>query len=345
MNDRALQGEGRLVTFWLNSVLIMVIAMVVLGGVTRLTGSGLSMVDWRPITGWLPPLSFDEWQKVFTLYQASPQYQEINTHMSLEDFKEIFWLEYFHRLWGRMIGVVYGLPLVFFLFRRQLPLDLKLMLLGLFVLGGVQGGLGWYMVKSGLVADPEVSQYRLLAHLSVAFVIIAVIVTVIYRIKSHGRYRNSVSALAQTLSTAVVGFVFMTVCAGALVAGTRAGLTYNTFPLMDGMWVPDGLYVLSPGWVNHFENITTIQFQHRVLACLSVVMAGALYVLSRNTRDSFKRACSILLALVILQAGLGILTLVLVVPIPMAALHQLGGVILFVSALLCRLEAGRGRTW
>ncbi|NVJ93656.1 MAG: COX15/CtaA family protein [Methylocystaceae bacterium] len=300
---------------------MMIFVMVVLGGLTRLTESGLSMVNWRPITGWLPPLTLDEWQAAFDLYKGSPQYHKINHGMTLEEFQGIFWLEFIHRLWGRLIGVAFAVPLFYFAVRGHLSNRRWFSLCVLFCLGGAQGVLGWYMVKSGLVNDPEVSQYRLMAHLGFAFALYSALIWVglsFYCGRQPTRPKNRVLFLW--------GLSYITILAGALVAGLDAGLTYNTFPLMDGDWVPDGLYSHSPFYLNHFENITLVQFQHRVLAITTVLATFAILWNLRN--ESCAQLC---LLLVVIQAGLGILTLIYVVPIALASLHQACGLLLFTA--------------
>ncbi|SCA54866.1 Heme A synthase [Candidatus Terasakiella magnetica] len=314
----------RIIGLWLFGVAMMVFFMVVLGGLTRLTGSGLSMVDWKPVTGWLPPLSLEEWQRVFELYKQSPQYEKVNFGMSLEEFRNIFWLEFLHRLWGRIIGLAFGLPLVFFILRGWVSKQMILPLCGLFVLGGAQGVLGWYMVKSGLVDIPEVSQYRLAAHLGFAFVLYAALIwTGLKFYKGKGSLSGLVCSKKSLL---LLGLSYVTIFAGALVAGLDAGLTYNTFPLMDGELIPTGLYDQGPWYLNHFENITTVQFQHRVLAIALLVLSIVFYL--KNKEIPIVKICALV---VCLQAVIGIATLLMVVPISLASLHQAGGLLVFTA--------------
>lgn len=323
--DTQVIEQKRIIGFWLLGVAAMVFIMVVLGGLTRLTGSGLSMVDWRPITGWLPPLGLDSWQAVFDLYKQSPQYRELNAGMSLPEFQNIFWLEYVHRLWGRVIGLAFALPFAYFWWRGWLSRQMIVPLLVLFVLGGAQGVLGWYMVQSGLVDVPEVSQYRLMAHLGFAVVLYGALVWFGLSFVRSGGQGQVPSLRRDSLAVWVISY--LAILAGALVAGLDAGLTYNTFPLMDGDLVPMGLLAQDPWWHNLFENITTVQFQHRLLAMVTV---GAVFWLLYKYREvRLVQLCTIL---VILQAGLGIATLIYVVPTALASLHQAGGLILF-SAL------------
>ena len=263
-------SANRLVATWLLICCGLVFAMVVLGGVTRLTGSGLSIVEWRPVTGILPPLSDQAWQDAFEQYRQSPEFRQVNSHMDVHDFKGIFWLEYVHRLLGRTIGMVFMLPFLVFLWkgyiqRRELP---KYLLM--FVLGGLQGVLGWYMVKSGLVENPHVSHYRLTAHLVAAFLIYAymfwVALSLLY--PQHGQakhpwYRRTV---------ALTALVSLTIVSGALVAGLKAGKIYNTFPMMGDYWLPPGMLSLQPAWRNVLDNLATVQFDHRLLAVSTFVL-------------------------------------------------------------------------
>jgi cytochrome c oxidase assembly protein subunit 15 len=335
MNRRSALTD-RAVARWLMVVAAMVFIMVVLGGLTRLTHSGLSMVEWRPLTGWLPPLSEAEWQMAFDAYRQTPEYREINRGMSLMGFKEIFWLEYVHRLWGRLIGVAFLIPALYFLARRYLDRPLALTLAGLFVLGGLQGALGWFMVQSGLVDRPDVSQYRLAAHLGLAVVIYAAILWVAFRLVLAARPRTvtAVSSQPTRLSgLAVLALIFLTIIAGAFVAGIDAGFAYNTFPTMDGEWLPSGIVPLAPWYRNFFEDITTVQFTHRVLATLTVVAVLAWAWAMRRATPSLRCAGVVTAAFALAQYALGALTVVLVVPVPIAAMHQVGALALFTAAL------------
>ncbi len=330
----------KVIACWLYSITLMVIAMVVIGGLTRLTNSGLSMVEWRPLTGWLPPLSGSDWISVFEKYKTSPEYQKINTGMSLFEFKSIFWLEYFHRLWGRFIGVVFLGPFIIFVAFGWVNWHLGLRLVGLFILGGMQGGLGWYMVQSGLVDRPDVSQYRLAAHLGLALVIIAALFWTARDLSSTFRHRwelidpSSVIRLRYG-AYLVLLTVFITAFSGAFVAGLNAGLAYNTFPLMDGSWVPDGLFTMVPQYRNLFENTITVQFDHRVLALSTVTLIVLLWIATQRYTIPAPAALAshCLLFAMIAQVGLGITTLLLVVPIKYAAAHQGCGVLLLICAV------------
>ena len=326
--------------YWLYLITAMVVAMVVIGGLTRLTNSGLSMVEWRPLTGWLPPLSAADWVLVFQKYKTSPEYQEINVGMSLLEFKGIFWLEYLHRLWGRIIGLVFVIPFIIFVACGWINWHLGLRLFGLFILGGLQGALGWYMVQSGLVDRPEVSQYRLAAHLGLALLIIAALFWTARGLNQTFRERwksldqSSMIGLRRG-AVLVLLSIFVTAFSGALVAGLNAGLAYNTFPLMDGRWVPEGLFTMMPRYLNLFENAITVQFDHRVLALSTATLVVLFWVASRRYIIPLSAGLAIhcLLLIVSAQVALGITTLLLVVPLEYAAAHQGGGVLLLICAV------------
>ena len=314
----------------------MIFAMVVIGGITRLTWSGLSITEWQPVTGIVPPLSAADWQAEFAKYQQTAQYKLLNAGMSLADFKMIFLWEYVHRLWGRLIGFVYALPFLYFLVRGRIPRRLAWPLAGIFALGGAQGALGWYMVESGLADRIEVSQYRLTAHLALALVIYAATLWT-----ALGLLETPIGAAPRLLrrgAEIVLGFVGLTITAGGFVAGLNAGLIYNTFPLMDGNFIPAGYAQLSPFIHNWFENVAAVQFDHRLLAMTTVASVIALWV--AGVRAALPRAARlalhVLLAVALLQLLLGISTLLLVVPIPLAAAHQAGAVLLLTAAIILR---------
>ncbi len=328
----------QIIAGWLFVMIAMVLAMVVLGGVTRLTHSGLSMVEWRPVTGWLPPLNEATWQAVFDKYRQSPEFLKVNADMDLAGFKSIFWLEFLHRLWGRIIGVVFVVPFVFFVWRGWFNRSLAQKLLLLLVLGGLQGLMGWYMVKSGLVDRPDVSQYRLVAHFGLALVIIGYMFWLALGLLFPDRHGPG-QGLSR-FAAAIAGLAFITALSGGFVAGLDAGFAYNTFPLIDGAIVPDGLYPLSPWFLGAFEDILTVQFNHRTLAESLVLLVVVFWLLARR-RVSHRRphwAVNTLAAAVIAQALLGISTLLLVVPVPLAATHQAGAVIVFMAALWAARE-------
>jgi len=336
--------NDRMIATWLLVCCVLVFAMVVVGGVTRLTGSGLSMVDWRPVTGLLPPLTDSQWQETFSLYQASPEYQKINNDMTVDGFKGIFWLEYVHRLFGRAIGLVFLLPLLFFLWTGRIAGRDSPRYLLMFVLGGLQGLLGWYMVKSGLIDDPHVSHYRLTAHLGAAFVIYSymfwVAMDLLFREQDGQRHPLYGKTLALT------GLIAATVISGGLVAGLKAGLVYNTFPMMGGRWLPAGLFALEPAWRNVFDNVVTVQFDHRILALSTLLLVIGYWLSARHKSlpARVRPAVHGLLLVVSIQVLLGVSTLLLAVPVVLAAAHQGTALLLFTVALyLCHGLRGRGR--
>ena len=325
------------VAVWLLICCATIFGMIILGGVTRLTGSGLSIVEWAPIMGILPPLNQAEWQETFQLYQQFPEYRLKNFTMTLDDFKSIFWFEYSHRLLGRSIGIIFLLPFLFFLFKGKINKALTPKLIAMFVLGGMQGLMGWYMVKSGLVNDPHVSQYRLTAHLALAIIIYAYMFWVALDLlipEVNNNARNASKKLAR-LSFIITTIIFITAISGGFVAGTRAGFAFNTFPLMNGRLVPDGLFELSPIWRNFFENIVTVQFNHRVLATLLFIIIPVFWLKTRNLELERITHISIhlLLAALVLQLTLGISTLLLFVPVALGASHQAGAVVLLTAAI------------
>jgi cytochrome c oxidase assembly protein subunit 15 len=332
-------GSEGAIAAWLFVCCLMVFGTVVVGGVTRLTHSGLSITEWRPILGTLPPLSEADWQVAFEKYKATPEYRQVNFGMSLEAFKGIFWWEYFHRLLGRLIGVVFLLPFLWFSARRRVPAGYGGPLLGIFVLGGMQGAMGWYMVASGLVDDPRVSQFRLTAHLGLAFVILAAMLWVALSLLETSRATLSEPSArsARRWAFAVAAVVFVMVLTGGLVAGTRAGFAYNTFPLMNGRWIPAEILALEPAWRNFFWNLATVQFDHRLGAWLLAFMVPTLWWKLQRAPQvpvAAKRGGTALLAVLALQIALGISTLLYVVPLPLAALHQAGAVFVFAAALV-----------
>ena len=335
--------HNRRIAAWLFICCLMVYAMVILGGVTRLTGSGLSMVEWDPIFGILPPLDQADWDETFRLYQQSPEYQKINIGMDLEGFKEIYWFEYSHRVLGRTIGTVFLLPFLFFLVKGWVQRPLVPKLLAMFVLGGLQGLLGWYMVKSGLVDNPHVSQYRLTAHLGLAILIYAYMFYIALGLWFGGRPSGNTPAGLRRASTLVAGLVFITILSGGFVAGLKAGFAYNTFPLMDGHWIPEVIFMQEPLWRNFFENIATVQFQHRLLAMLVSLSVILLWLAARRVTlpAAVTTGLLLMLAAVVLQLSLGISTLLLHVPVALAATHQAGALLLLTIVLYTRYRMSR----
>jgi cytochrome c oxidase assembly protein subunit 15 len=326
------------VAAWLFVCCALVFAMVIVGGVTRLTHSGLSIVEWQPIVGTLPPLSEAEWQLTFEKYRATPEYRQVNQGMTLAGFKGIFWWEYFHRLLGRLIGVVFLVPLLWFMTRRAIPPGYAWKLVGIFLLGGLQGAMGWYMVQSGLVDDPQVSQFRLTAHLGLALAIFAAMFWVGLSLV-HPRHATLIAApqrCVRAWATGVAALVFVMALSGGFVAGIRAGFAYNTFPLMNGHLVPPEIFMIEPWWRNFFWNMATVQFDHRAIAWLLAVVVPLLWWKLRTTSGLPSRARwggHLLVALVAAQIALGIATLLYVVPIPLAAAHQACAVLVLAAAL------------
>ena len=329
--------DEKSIAIWLLVCCATIFGMVVLGGVTRLTGSGLSMVQWAPIMGVLPPLGETEWQETFALYQQFPEYQKKNMHMDLDGFKSIFWFEYGHRILGRLIGLLFFIPMVYFIVTKKVSKSLLPKLIAMFILGGLQGLMGWYMVKSGLVNNPHVSQYRLTAHLGLAFVVYAYLFWVAMDLlfpksdESPAAIPNKV----RLFSWLLLIFVFITAMSGGFVAGLKAGFAYNTFPLMAGQWIPDTIGVLEPAWKNIFENVATVQFQHRVLAISAFILVPIFWYLATKAASSsrLRIGLHLLLLMVVIQVALGISTLLLVVPVPLAAAHQAGALLLFTIML------------
>jgi heme a synthase len=327
------------VAVWLFVCCALVFAMVVVGGVTRLTHSGLSITEWQPIMGTLPPVTDTQWQEAFAKYQLTPEYRLVNHDMSLRAFKGIYWWEYCHRLLGRAIGVVFLAPLLWFMAHRRIPRAMLPKLFGIFVLGGVQGAMGWYMVKSGLVDDPRVSQFRLTAHLGLALLIFAAMFWSGLSLARPRRDRALDATLGQLRrwSAILATLVFLMALTGGLVAGIRAGFAYNTFPLMNGHVVPPEIMMIDPWYRNFFYNMATVQFDHRLVAwalallipifCWRVRAGGAAVPVGART------GAGLLLAILILQIALGVWTLLLVVPLPLAAAHQAGAVLLFAASL------------
>jgi len=380
--DAEKRGLGAIAA-WLVLCCTLVLLMVVVGGVTRLTLSGLSITEWKPVVGILPPFSAADWATEFAKYKQIPEYRLVNYAMTLDEFKTIYFWEYLHRLLGRVVGIVYAVPFVWFLVQQRLPRSLVLPLAGILLLGFAQGALGWYMVESGLADRIEVSQYRLVAHLALALAIYAAILWVALGLRKRpspplrGEREGPVAKQREgelgavpprpgpphpTLSPwpaggegykaaafpfgkgwrraaeAVISLVALTIASGGFVAGTRAGLTYNTFPLMDGRLVPAGYGQLKPFFLNWFENVAAIQFDHRLLALATAILV--VLVWAAGLRVALPRPCRLalhgLLAAVVLQVGLGIATLLLVVPIPLAAAHQTAAVLLLTAAIVLR---------
>ena len=321
----------RAVGFWLLFMALAVFAMVVVGGATRLTESGLSMVNWNPVTGTLPPLSEEAWQAEFADYKTSPQYQLENAGMSLEAFKGIFYWEWGHRLLGRLIGLFFAFPLLWFWLKGQIPNGYKTRLVVLLVLGGLQGLLGWYMVMSGLVDEPAVSHYRLTAHLMLALLIFAALLWAALSLLRPDAFkvtRRNTLLLKTTFVVLVLQLIM-----GALVAGLRAGHIFNTWPLMGETFVPGGLVDMAPWWRNFLDNAVTVQFDHRMGAYILTLLVLAIIWLNRHAPRKILGATHMLGAAVLLQMVLGIIMLLKEVPVSWGTAHQAGGVLVLAALI------------
>ena len=318
--------------WWLRGVCLSVMIILVVGGITRLTGSGLSMVDWRPVSGVLPPIGEAAWAMEFAQYKESPQYKLVNQGMSLGEFQYIFFWEYLHRVLGRIVGLVCLIPYLWFLLRGKLSGALKKKGALLIFLVCAQGLMGWYMVKSGLVDKPDVSQYRLTAHLGAAVLIYSFILWTAFGLVSP---KSSQPSQLKTFAYSLSGLIFLMILSGGLVAGTKAGYAYPTWPLMGDSFIPAGLYSMSPGWLAAFEDITTIQFNHRIFAyvIVALVLTFAAKALKSDIQGPAKIGLFFMLGFLVLQVTLGISTLIFYVPVPVAAAHQVGAVALLSASL------------
>lgn len=337
--------DRRSVAAWLFLCAAMVLVMVVVGGITRLTHSGLSIVEWQPLVGTLPPLSHADWEALFAKYRETPEFRLVNFDMDLAGFQTIFWWEWIHRLLGRLIGVVFLLPFLWFLLRGRLERSLAWQLAGVFVLGALQGALGWYMVASGLIDDPRVSHFRLTAHLGVALAIFAAEFWIALELLAPAGRSGRTAPLGR-FGGAIVAVVFVMSLSGGLVAGLRAGYAYNTFPLMSGHVVPPEILMLEPWWKNFFYNMATVQFVHRSIAWLLIVLVPLLWwrALAAPLAASQRRACHLLLAVLALQVVLGIVTLLYGVPVSLGAAHQGGAVLLLAASIWAAHQLAGGAT-
>lgn len=321
---------------WLFIVAGLIFAMILVGGATRLTGSGLSITEWQPILGAIPPLSEAAWLEAFEKYKEIPQYQRINTGMDLAAFKAIYWWEWAHRFLGRFIGLAFFMPFAIFWLRGAIPRPLLPKLAVIFLLGGAQGVLGWYMVQSGLVERTDVSQYRLAAHLGLAVLIYGAILWVAFGLDGRARAAGGAreSAALKMLAGLFAGLVFLQIILGGFVAGTDAGLSHNTWPLMDGAIIPGGLGVMQPWYMNLFENVLTIQFNHRMLGYALAALAGLGLIAGwGRARTAVRTVLILIFAGVIAQIGLGVLALLSQLQIGLALAHQAGAIMLFSLAL------------
>ena len=329
-------NSQRAVAWWLFACCAMVFLTMVVGGVTRLTHSGLSIVEWKPLIGALPPLSHADWLELFAKYQQTPEFIMRNHDMTLDGFQFIFWWEWAHRLLGRSIGVVFFLPYAWFLVRGRLHGALAAKVFGFFILGGLQGAMGWYMVKSGLVDDPRVSQYRLAAHLGLAFLLFGLMGWTGLGMLQPRKASAAVPpapTFTMRLGTWLVSLVFIMVLSGALVAGIHAGLAYNTFPLMNGDFVPPEILMIEPLWLNFFTNMATVQFDHRMIAWALMGLIPWFSWRIWNETPGARPAAVVLTLWLAVQVSLGIATLLLQVPVALGAAHQAGAMALFGLAI------------
>lgn len=314
---------ARVVGFWLAAIAGLVALMVLVGGYTRLTDSGLSITEWKPVTGAIPPLSHEAWEAEFEKYRRIPEYQLINQGMSLEAFQRIYLIEYAHRLLGRLIGVAFALPFLYFLIRGQIDRGLMPRLIGLFVLGGLQGAIGWWMVASGLVERTDVSQYRLTIHLGFAVLIFGALIWTALDVLA--RPADPAAAPVRASARLTLALIFGQILLGGLVAGLDAGMAYNTWPLMDGRLIPEGLFAVTPAWLNPFENALAVQFNHRMMAIIVAVAAIATWWRARTGPAG--QLAALLLAVIGVQFALGVWTLVAQVPLELGLLHQAGALL------------------
>ncbi len=335
--DQVDDASRRQIGWWLVLMAVLVGLMVVVGGATRLTDSGLSITEWKPVTGAIPPLSTQAWQAEFEKYKQIPEYELVNKGMSLAEFKTIFWWEWGHRFLGRFIGFAFLFPFIFFVLRRKVERSLTPKLLIMFVGGGAQGALGWFMVQSGLADRIDVSQYRLAAHLAAAFLIFAYILWIaLDLLMPQLQSKRSDLLRLRNWAALLAVLVFVQVILGAFVAGLHAGLSYNTWPLMDGQIVPSGYMFQSPWYLNLFENIAAVQFNHRMAAYAATAVIVALVIMGRSKSlpTWVRQWLYVLLALVGVQVGLGIWTLLAVVPLGLALAHQVGALLLFAVSIV-----------
>lgn len=355
---QAARRARRQVALWLFAMCAMVLVMIGLGGATRLTGSGLSIMEWAPLSGTLPPLSEAEWNRLFALYRQIPQYRLVNQGFGLDGFKHIFWLEWSHRLWGRAMGIAFLLPLVWFAATGAISRAMLPRLALLFVLGGLQGAVGWFMVASGFTADNvSVEPVRLVVHLAMALALYVAMLWIALtqwrgplarevlgrELLGRGALGVRPPALLRSMARLSVASVALTILAGGFVAGLHAGLTYNTFPLMDGRLVPEGYAALTPVWRNLIGNVAAVQFDHRVLATATLLLATATAAtgLARLPRGATRMALAALGGAAVAQYALGVATLLSVVRVDLAILHQAGAVLLLTASLIAAHHLGR----
>ena len=329
---------------WLLCCCVAVMLMVSIGGYTRLTDSGLSITEWKPIVGVIPPLTQEAWQQEFHKYQLTPEFLLINADMPLQAFKKIYLVEYMHRLIGRIVGVVFFIPMLYFAVSKQLNKKLGMQLAGILFLGGFQGFLGWYMVASGLINNPHVSHYRLSIHLVTAFILFSCILWLSLRQTPpvSQPYHNNDAVIitkARRWNLSIIIMLFIQIFSGGLVAGLNAGLVYNSFPKMDGMWIPDGLLSMSPILSNFFDNVIAVQWFHRWMAMIIAINIFAFFIYTVKYLKSYiilKKLSAYAVAFVCIQIVLGVLTLIHMVPLSLALLHQFNALCVLGASLLIR---------
>jgi heme a synthase len=322
------------VLIWLFTGCFLVFAMVIIGGITRLTHSGLSITEWNVIMGSIPPLNEQDWNIVFEKYKQFPEYQLINYDMSLHEFKGIFWWEFSHRLIGRLIGIVFLVPFIYFLVQGKIKKPFTYKLLGVFLLGGLQGFIGWYMVASGLIDNPHVSHYRLATHLITAFLTFGYIfwlaLDLIYIDKPDERALPKLRAVSRFFLLIIIAQIIY----GAFVAGLKAGLIYNTFPKMGDSWVPEAVTAIDPFYLNFLQNMAGVQFAHRIIATIILITGITMFFMFRKSGNkNLKKAINVILSIILIQFTLGVLTLLYAVPLSLGVLHQLGAFFLFASSI------------
>ncbi|MFE8872548.1 MULTISPECIES: COX15/CtaA family protein [Acetobacter] len=342
-------NHRRLISNWLFLLCFMLLGMIAIGGVTRLTGSGLSIMDWQPVSGFIPPLSHAEWERLFALYQTIPQYHLQHEGFGLEGFQRIFWAEWIHRFWGRLMGLVLLLPLIWFTIRGMITRALALRLFVFFILGAMQGAIGWFMVASGFRPDSTaVEPVRLVLHLSAALALYLAILWTALSIRWPTPQTVAASpggTLTKRLVWLALGLICITIVAGGFTAGTHAGFVYNTFPLMDGHLIPAEYARLSPFWMNLVDNKAAIQFDHRLLATLTALSIGAVLLAGLRSTTLGSKAHNAIMLLgwaVLIQYALGVTTLLLVVPVWAGAVHQTFAAVLL-GVMLYTLHCLRGQ--
>ncbi len=342
-----LRRDHKPVFVWLTACALLVACMVMLGGYTRLSGSGLSITSWKPIHGTLPPLNYAQWEEEFTAYRQSPQFQQVNYDMKLDEFKAIFWPEFLHRLLGRAIGILFFVPYAIFLWRNAFHRRFGYRLLMIFTLGGLQGLVGWLMVASGLIDEPRVSHLRLALHLAMAFAIFALILWSALDIRKPEAQWAVIPNACLTAFKGWFALLCIQIVFGAFMAGLHGGLVYNTWPDMNGQFAPDDLWYMSPWLINFTSNIATVQFTHRTLAAILAISYGFWWYLCSPyvTKVPMQKLCAAVALIIATQFALGVLTLLHMVPLPLAWLHQLTGLILFAAGIMLmhRLSAARYR--